>query len=285
MELRGKIAPMANNLIAWLRRPLRFERSWWMPLGTGGVLGALVVFIIVFLEPSGTDRYQAPWRTLRLSGYSLCFLVPFALVHGLDRWRFRRRRRWRVGDELYSKTLVVVGVIGCSYLYKATVINAEPLNWTAFGDWLLYICLPYVALLMVPGVLVRRGLLRRLDRARRSAGSIEIRGRNRGERLRILAGGFVFAEAQQNYVDLHYVDGERARQHMIRVTLTELQQQIPDAVRVHRSYLVNPARVQAVEGNVRKRRVRLAGTDRPVPVSAGFDPAQLPAAQSRGELP
>ena len=73
-------------------RPIRFVDSWWLPLGVGAAGGAVLVFIILFMESSGTDRYTQSFRTLRLSGYNLCVLLPFLIVHGLCRVWFDRHR-------------------------------------------------------------------------------------------------------------------------------------------------------------------------------------------------
>lgn len=247
-----------------------------MPIGMGAALGALLIFIIIFLEPTGTDRYTASWRHLRLSGYGLCVMLPFVLVHALDRLRYRRNgRRWHVGLEFQSKLLVVVAALLLSYAYNDSVVNAGPVTWSGLVDWTLYIFPPYLPLLVMPAALLHRGLRRRLESARDRAARIEVCGRNRDDRFDMPAEDFMFAEAQQNYVVVHFIDGDQTLKHMIRATLVELEAQIPNAVRVHRSYLVNPARALAVEGNARRRFLRLQGSEQPIPVSSRFDPELL----------
>ena len=262
-------------VFAALRRPVRFVDSWWLPAGLGGLGGAVLVFIILVLEPSGTDRYDASYRTLRLSGYGLCLLLPFLIVHGLSRaWLERSGAVWRLRHEALALAAVLLLAFWSGYVYNAVVINRLPLD---VGDWLsftLRFAAPYLLILVPPMVLVRRALVARLgDRVGEER--IVLAGRNREDRLRLAASEFVFAEAEQNYVTIHFLRRGVPQQRMFRATLAEIEEQLPVAVRVHRSYLVHPARVRAVEGNARKRTAILAGSDRAVPVSPRFELARL----------
>ena len=260
---------------AFLRRPLRFVDSWWLPIGVGAAGGAVVMFVTLVLEPSGTDRYDAPFRTLRLSGYSLCVLLPFLVVHGLSRaWLDRTGAVWRLWHELVALAAVVMLMFYAGYAYWALVINQLPLS---AADWLFFtirFTLPFLLVLVPPMLLVRSALVTVLG-ARIGEERIVLTGRNQEDRLRLAASDFLFAEAEQNYVTIHYLRRGEARHRMFRAPLAEIESQLPDALRVHRSYLVNASRVQAVEGNARKRTARLEGAGRSVPVSPKFELSRL----------
>lgn len=277
------VAAFFSRFRAFLRRPVRFVDSWWLPAGLGGVGGAVLVFVILVLEPSGTDRYDAPFRTLRLSGYGLCLLLPFLLVHGLSRaWLERTGAVWRMGHELIALAVVVLLTFWAGYVYNALVINRLPLD---AGDWLAFtvrFAAPYLLVLVPPMVMARRALVAALgDRVGEER--IALTGRNREDRLRLAASEFVFAEAEQNYVTIHYLRRGQPDQRMFRATLSELEDQLPAALRVHRSYLLHPRRVRAVEGNARKRTATLEGSDRTVPISPKFELARLETAMAAAE--
>jgi len=277
------VAAFVARLRAFLRRPVRFVDSWWLPTGLGGVGGAVLVFVILVLEPSGTDRYDAPFRTLRLSGYGLCLLLPFLVVHGLSRaWLERTGAAWRMGYELIALAAVLLLTFWAGYVYNALVINRLPLD---AGDWLAFtvrFAAPYLLVLVPPMVMARRALIAVLgDRVGEER--IALTGRNREDRLRLAASDFVFAEAEQNYVTIHYLRRGEPDQRMFRATLAELEDQLPAALRVHRSYLVHPGRVRAVEGNARKRTAALEGSDRMVPISPKFELARLEPAMAASE--
>lgn len=273
-----RLRSLASRVGSVLNRPVRFVDSWWLPAGLGGVGGAVLVFVILFLEPSGTDRYEAPFRTLRLSGYGLCLLLPFLIVHGLSRaWLERSGAVWRMRHELLALAAVVLLVFYAGYAYNALVINRLPL---AARDWLLFtvrFAAPYLLVLVPPMVLVRRALIAALG-DRLGEKRIVLTGRNSEDRLRLAASEFVFAEADQNYVTIHFLRRGEPEERMFRATLAEIEDQLPVALRVHRSYLVHPGRVRSVAGNARKRTVTLEGSEQAVPVSPKFELARLEAA-------
>lgn len=277
------VAALGSRLRSFLGRPVRFVDSWWLPAGLGSVGGAMLVFIILVLEPSGTDRYDAPLRTLRLSGYGLCLLLPFLVVHGLSRaWLERSGAVWRMVHELIALAAVLLLTFWAGYVYHALVINRMPLD---AGNWLAFtvrFAVPYLLVLVPPMVMARRALIAALgDRVGEER--IVLTGRNREDRLRLAASDFVFAEAEQNYVTIHFVRRGEPDQRMFRATLGEIEEQLPVALRVHRSYLVHPGRVRAVEGNARKRTAALDGSDRAIPVSPKFELARLEAAATKSE--
>jgi len=273
-------AAIASRVRAMLRRPMRFVDSWWLPLGMGAATGAILVFILLFIEPMGTDRYQASFRTLRLAGYGLCVLLPFLIVHGLSRWWVERNQSvWRVWHELLALALLIVLIFNLAYVYNAVVVNERGLAVRVWLDFVTWVTLPYLPLLVPPALLVRRGLIAALgDRAGEER--LVLRGRNRDDRLRLAESNFLFAEAEQNYVTLHYLRRGQAEQRLFRSTLAEIESQLPNAIRVHRSFLVNSQRVEAVEGNARKRLARLRGSDQDVPVSTRFELDRLPLGQA-----
>jgi hypothetical protein len=100
---------------------------------------------------------------------------------------------------------------------------------------------------------------------------------------------FTFAKVDGNYVEIHLLDpDEGAKCHLIRMTLSEVQEQlkdIPEIIRIHRSYLVNINKVNSVNGNAQGYKLQLAHTDYQIPVSrsylSNFDAAMKQQSQIR----
>lgn len=281
----NKLLVRAGALLRQSRRPRQFERDWRVTLSLGSAGGILVVLVILGLEPWGTEQFQVPMRVLKLSGYGLAVLLSFAAVHAVDILRLQIRRirsrpEWRLGDELISWLLLFSSVAGLTCIYHALVIDQSALSWSALIDWTVQIMVPMALLLAVPIGLLQKRLLGHARQRRKLAGTIVIRGRNMDDRVRFRPDDFVCAEAQQNYVALHYLEAGQSRQRLIRATLREVEQQLPGALRVHRSWLINPMQVEQVTGNQRQRRIRLSGVARAVPVSGEFDLTLLQSASS-----
>lgn len=226
--------------------------------------------ITLLLEPFGTDRYDGPWRTIKIIGYGFCIALPFLALHGLVyAWR---GGRWSLYNEVLSRTLLLGAIFTCCWYYNVRVINdAEP-SWRHWVDYVVYIALPHAAVLAPLLVLLAMLLISKYpEPAPGTRRPLVIRGRNRGEVLRPRPDEFVFAEAQPIYVSIcRRTDGSMDRV-LIRAPLTDVARQVPGAIRIHRSFLVNPAYVAQVQGNARKREVVLTGLERRLPVSTGFD--------------
>ena len=100
---------------------------------------------------------------------------------------------------------------------------------------------------------------------------VNINGDNREEELIISFNQFIYAEAQQNYVSITYLDNEEnLAKRVFRSTFGQLAEQLRYAYQVHRSFLVNPYFFERLEGNSRKRTLRLKGLEKEIPVSRKY---------------
>lgn len=267
-----------ETLASFLGRPTRFVDSWWLPVGLGTITGMVLVFSIVFLQPMGTERYTGSHATLRYCGYGFCVLLAFLMVHGLSRWWVQRGDRvWRIGHEIVALALLVLLIFNNCYLWLSFAINRNPVT---LADWIgfsTHVALPFLPLLVPPAVIARHALIKALG-DRTGEERLVLTGRNQDDRLRLAPSEFLYAEAEQNYVMVHYLRRDEPCHRMVRATLVEIEAQLPGALRVHRSFLVNPVRVTAVEGNARKRSARIEGAGTAIPVSPKFELARLEAA-------
>jgi hypothetical protein len=265
---------MLKAAVAWFARDIPFLLGWRNTLVLGVSLGAMLVAITLLLEPFGTDRYEGPWHALRMAGYGLCVAVPFLVLHGLDRLvYFWQGRRWRPHNEIGSRALLLLAVTTCCWCYNVWFINQIAPTWRHWLDYVVYIALPHSVVLLPPLALLAVLLIAWFPEPPPGAGRpLVVRGRNRGEVLRLAPDEFVFAEAQQNYVSIWRRRDGRLRSDLIRAALSEVERQLPGAVRIHRSYLVNPKHVARVEGNARKRELVLDGVDRRLPISTSVNP-------------
>jgi hypothetical protein len=117
-----------------------------------------------------------------------------------------------------------------------------------------------------------RRAIRRSNARPRSERTLVFEGQGSGDRLEIPSQDFRFARAQDNYVELNYLQGAEEKRTLIRSTLAATAEQAPEphAVRCHRSYLVNLNAVTAVRGPKSALRLHLQGIDESIPVSRGF---------------
>jgi len=235
------------------------------------IIAGQIWFIILFLEPSGTDQYEASYRNLRLSGYVLCIILPFLLIHMIESWLFNKRDSIRRAYHgLLFKILLVLLILSSGYLYKGLIVNESAVTLPDFVDFVLLIGLPYIPLVLPAAVLANHLVNRIKSRDMPEAREIVLRGRNQDEYLRLEEPEFIYAEAAQNYVTIHFMENSSPQKVTFRSTLKEIQKQVPVAEQVHRSYLVDPGHVKCIEGNSRKRFAKLIHLNRSIPVSSSY---------------
>lgn len=232
-------------------------------------LGSLQVFVTIFLEPHGTGNYQAPYRNLRLAGFALCFVFPFIIIYGIERWIYNLYNKvWKVYQEITSKIILSIAIASASYFYNITVINSIS---PSFGRWIehmLVFAWPYVPL-FIPFLIIIYAILYRNHSP--DENELTITGQNQDDILKITESQFVYAVSDQNYVTIFYKKGNKIDKKLIRSPLQAIEDQISFSVRVHRSYLINPSYLESLKGNKRKRKAILKDVETIIPVSANFE--------------
>jgi DNA-binding LytR/AlgR family response regulator len=79
---------------------------------------------------------------------------------------------------------------------------------------------------------------------------ITFQSNNGKDQLKIMLQHFLYANATENYISLHYVINGEIKKHLIRKTLKVLEKELksyPEIIRVHRGYLINSQNIQAVK--------------------------------------
>lgn len=281
---------LIDKLVAWLRSPYPELRQRWKTV----VLPSLLVFFILyFLQPFGISRMEGN-KWLVLSGYALVSMAMLAVVVYVLPALFpawHREERWTLGKELLGTLLMCVLVTLGNWCYTA---------WTFRLDLdlrLLYVCLlwmvfigpfPIVLFMMWNRNLqLKRNLQEAMEmNAGLMAGAGEEGGTEgaAGEQPAAvcLAGGtketftldvsrLLYAEADGNYVCLHYLDGEgKAAAKLMRITLKQAEEALDSysyIIRCHRAFLVNLRRVVKVSGNAQGYRLQVEADREEVPVS------------------
>lgn len=259
---------------SFLNQPVAFAKSWRHALLIGSLLGGLLAAILIFLQPFDTYTHNSPTKNLELAGYAPLILFAVLLIHGPERWIYRKQRStWRLWQEgLFVALGCLLMLIG-AYVYNAWVINDLAVQWTTFWGWLWGIGGPFV-IFMAPAWLWLRARFGNVTANANIPEPVTIDGQNKSEQLRLRPADFLYAQSQQNYADIYYrpTDGAGIEKEVLRITLADLQQQLPSAQRVHRSYLVNLRAVESIEGNARKRFLVLREVPEPIPLSQKYYP-------------
>jgi predicted DNA-binding protein YlxM (UPF0122 family) len=263
---------MKMNLVSFLNRELPLDHSW-LHISINSLLaGSLLAYIIVFLDPFDTQEYQADYRNVKLAGYALCIILPILISHRLNLLIYNRTgKKWQIKDELISIVPIVLTILTCSYFYNIWVVNEGYFNPSINGFYLfsLNFGLPTLSLIIPLYLFIRHSHIipKVLHSLRSKVKYIELVGDLSSDRIKLNVEHFFYAKAQGNYVEIYYQEDNEQNKTLIRTTLSSIHEQIPNAIQVHRSFLINPEKVLQLEGNSRKRNVILKGVTNPIPVS------------------
>ncbi|THD69277.1 LytTR family transcriptional regulator [Robertkochia marina] len=253
-----------------LNRSIAFTASWKYTLLITLILGALISFIMIFLQPFDTYQHNAPNKNLLLSGYSLCIAIPILLLHIPELvWFKNQNSRWYLFNELILIFLGTAFMTILAFVYNTKMVNEYTISWGYLWDWLLTFGLPFVPFVIPIWAYLRfRFSDVTISLVTANTSSITITGENVNEQLQFAQEQFIFAKAQSNYVDVYLLnEKQQAEKHVLRSTLSGLVNQLSFAEQVHRSYLVNPEHILSLEGNTRKGAALLNHIEEPVPVS------------------
>ena len=260
------------NLVSFLNRELPLDHSW-LHISINSLLaGSLLAYIIVFLDPFDTQEYQADYRNVKLAGYAVCIILPILISHRLNLLIYNRTgKKWQIKDELISIVPIVLTILTCSYFYNIWVVNEGYFNPSINGFYLfsLNFGLPTLSLIIPLYLFIRHSHIipKVLHSLRSKVKYIELVGDLSSDRIKLNVEHFFYAKAQGNYVEIYYQEDNEQNKTLIRTTLSSIHEQIPNAIQVHRSFLINPEKVLQLEGNSRKRNVILKGVTNPIPVS------------------
>lgn len=259
-------------MFSFLNKELRFDRSWLHVSINALLTGSLLAYIIVLLNPFDTNEYQTTYRNVKLAGYALWIIFPILIFHRLNLSFYKSRgKKWHIKDELISVGLMVLAVLTCSYFYNIWIVNEvyyHP-SLSGFYRFSLYFGLPVLSLIIPLFTFIRRShIIPKLLLSLSSKNQyIELTGDLSSDHIKLNVDHFFYAKAQGNYVEIYYQEQDERNKTLIRTTLSSIRDQIPNAMQVHRSFLINSEKVLRIEGNSRKRKVILKGVKNPIPVS------------------
>lgn len=257
----------------WLQTEIHYSSNWVNALIVGLILGLVLSGSMILLQPFDTYDFKAPHKNLMLLGYALGIVLPTVLLYPVEKWLYKKQaERWLLWNEL---SILFVGcwlMMTASYFYNTIIVNGFRPSFINWWDFILSFGLPF-CIFLSPGWYFLRKLMSR-QRSQQEVmppRPLTIVSQNKGERLELLPGDFIYAQAQHNYMELyHKAPDNMIQKVMLRMTLAQLQEQIPGAVQIHRSFLLNPEHALDFSGNARKRLLQVNYLSDPLPVSAKY---------------
>ena len=104
--------------------------------------------------------------------------------------------------------------------------------------------------------------------------TLNLKGDNQNETLKIPTASLLYLEAADNYVQVFFQKEGSIEHGMLRSTLKKMEVQLnghPQFFRCHRTYIVNLNKVKHVSGNAQGYKLHLGNSERLVPVSRSLN--------------
>jgi LytTr DNA-binding domain len=244
------------------------------------LLGFILSFLVIFLEPFDTDEFNHPNKTVLLAGYGFLLSTIYIVIHFFERLFFKKQKYWTYSNEIAFQSIFYVLVISSCFLYNQIVINQIKIVSIKVIDglnFLFYVGFPLIPFILLPSILIRRYISMSSNFDVRSNknyinGShlITIKGQNKNDAFTINFDEIFYANVLENYVQIHFLKNDILEKKLVRNTLNKIHSQIPNLLQCHRSYLINPSKIIDLKGNTQKAFLILHDIDFEIPVSKKY---------------
>lgn len=258
-------------------------------------IGLFIAFFLIVFEPFGFDelRNDIKWKHAFAFG-AVTFLITafFQIVLPKMLPFLFREEEWRSWKEILYLLTTTVFIGAANYTLMVCLYPQNILLVNFFRAQLVTLQVGIFPILFI--VFMKQMALYRRYAAEAQQVSAEIgtsegerepaqarplvlkltlRGDNQKEELSLSAADIFFIASADNYVKVHYREGDKVKQVMLRSTLKKLEDQLsayPQFFRCHRMFLVNLNLVNEVSGNAQGLKLHLSGLEEPMPVSRSF---------------
>ena len=242
----------------------------------GSMLGGIVTFIMIFLQPFDTYSFESNNKHLIFSGFGLLLSVIYLCCSRMENlWYNYKNKRWEIKSEIVSFISFVFISSILIHFYNQVFLNDffnykyHRYEYLKHGLWFFQHSIVPVMLILIPFYLYFRNKFGELITPE-SLSEFEIRGINKGEKIIIQKEAILYIQASENYVKIFYTKNDTIQHETFRNTLTEISKQAPFLYKSHRSYLVNISAIKTVLGNSQNGKIQFHIGDLEIPLSKSY---------------
>lgn len=206
-----------------------------------GLLLAVWIFVFLyFTEPLDVNEFGDREKLIYLPGYGLVGGICYLLFLPFQYYIYKRsNQNWAVISELLFLLIFCIGSITIARLYYLYVVMIGESNPYTLGYMLKAIYLPAVATIL-PIVVIGRFAFGKYYEKRLDDLKIEIKGEGNYEGLKLHLNDIICIQSADNYIEVFYISGNAMKKTLIRNKLSVIDDEFPELLRTHRSYLINP---------------------------------------------
>ncbi|MEM7551441.1 MAG: LytTR family DNA-binding domain-containing protein [Bacteroidota bacterium] len=251
-------------------------------------IALFVSAFLFFFRPFGIQYSEGPFLLICFAYGLITYVIGIAYeVFQLSVLKIDKESpEWTFGKWIISTLILVLLIAIGNYLLSFAIGNNNQLSFSNLLVFVVYT----LSIGIFPIVIM--GLIRQLKNQKQndviaseiSVHHSEIDPVEKGERINIPSlneneilqldpAELLYLEAMENYVAVHYLNGEVPTKKLVRNTLKAVSEVLPENLflRCHRSFVVNLRLIQEVEGNAQGLKLGLQNVrEAKVPVSRKY---------------
>lgn len=251
------------------------------------ITGTIVFTFLFIFRPFGMYRFETSLIALITAGYGV--ITALMVLLNIYLWaalfpEWFREEKWTTGKEILF-ILWIIFCIGLANAFYSVYIFNDTVSWSyllqfQFFTMLVSIIPVTVNVFTLQLVFTRRNLKAALELTEKMhhkqrldsnpGAEVLLQSENRKEEFRLPASNLIYITSADNYIEIHYLEGEEEKKKLLRGTLKGARDNLRSLTafyRCHRAFIVNLDRVISVTGNSQGYRLRLKGSSEEIPVS------------------
>lgn len=279
---------MKNKFSEYLSQPAPINDRPWMSVT---ICIIAVVFILAVFEPF-SYRLNSIGQFKVLLGFAFVTLIASSTVFFLFPHLFKEfycPQKWTVKRNLLNNVVVLL-VFGCFVVfYDYVILMKQPTGYFPvifIIDLFATLTIGIVPLTFITILIQNSALKRNLNNSDEMNRALSARAKNEtGDPLLITLNGsskesltvkpadIIYMEASGNYVNIHYLQDNKATSKLLRTTIRQMEEEIQDQpalIRSHRAFIININQITRVSGNAQGYKLSLADITDEVPVSRTY---------------
>lgn len=202
---------------------------------------AIWIFIFLFFtEPLDVNEFSDTDKLIYLPLYGLLGAASYLLFLPFQKYVFKKNKeQWFVKSELiFFLVFIIVSSVFARLFYLYVIVLGEPYPYTLAYHIKAILFPAFVTIL--PIIIIGRFAFGKYKNKQLAAQKIEIKGEGNYEGLRLLLNDIICIQSSDNYVEVFYISGQDLKKTLIRNKLSAVAEDIPELLRTHRSFLINP---------------------------------------------
>lgn len=286
-----------------LQQPFPSQKNSKQTVAMGFLAGFFVFAVFYFMKPFGLQDLDDN-RVAQIGlQYALVTILTSLAISLLMPYLFPslfNEKHWKVWHEIIFLMMLILVIAMVNVLLTVYVFNVKLTTAFAFAIVKYTLAIGIIPILL--SVLLKQQSL--LSKYSKEASQIEetliaqsieikkelvednveeqtkpetnslsiltIKGTNAAEKLELTSNHFLYAEASDNYTNIHFLENEKLQKVLFRLPIKNLEAQtaIEEAIfRCHKSFLVNLAQVAHISGNAQGYKLHLHNSTIEIPVS------------------